>query len=174
MEYDSLGVDFTSRARRFEEQIQLLRRLWTEESVRHYGRFDHIEHAGLRPLPMQRPIPIWIGCADAPRALERVGKLADGWIPHPQLTWCGELESALEKVRRIAESSGRQLGLQGHVRWLEHSPADLGQAADRWLAAGDTHIAINTLRAGLSWPGGHIAALQEVAKRWQLPSPATR
>jgi len=88
VEYEALGQDFSTRGKRLEEQITLLRRLWTEQTVTFSGTFDRITGAGLAPLPVQRPIPVWIG-AQSPRALRRAGRLADGWFPQmapgPQL-----------------------------------------------------------------------------------------
>jgi len=80
VEYESLGQDFHTRGRRQEEQIGLLRRLWTERTVDHSGEFDHIKGAGIAPLPVQRPIPIWMGGASQ-AAFRRIGRLADGWFP---------------------------------------------------------------------------------------------
>ena len=80
VEYDALGMPFEQRGAILEEQVAVLRALWTQRSVTFEGRFHHIEAAGLAPLPVQRPIPIWIG-AFAPAALRRVGRLADGWFP---------------------------------------------------------------------------------------------
>jgi probable F420-dependent oxidoreductase len=80
VEYEALGQDFSTRGKREEEQIGLLRRLWTERSVTHDGKFDRITGAGLAPLPIQRPIPIWLG-GMSPVAYERMGRLADGWFP---------------------------------------------------------------------------------------------
>src|SRR6478752_6945162 len=80
VEYEALGTDFSNRGRRMEEQIALLRRLWTEPSLTFEGEFERVTGAGLAPLPVQRPIPVWIG-AQSPRAYERAGRLADGWFP---------------------------------------------------------------------------------------------
>ena len=66
VEYEALGQDFSTRGRRLEEQVPLLRRLWTERSVTHRGRFEHISGAGIAPLPVQRPIPVWFGAASPP------------------------------------------------------------------------------------------------------------
>src|SRR5882762_6608220 len=79
VEHEALGKDFTNRGVRMDEQITLLRRLWTEASVTHEGVHERVTGAGLAPLPVQRPIPIWIG-ASSKRAYERVGRLADGWF----------------------------------------------------------------------------------------------
>src|ERR1700722_1246682 len=80
VEYEALGKDFSNRGRRLEEQVELLRRLWTEESVTFDGTYEQVTGAGLAPLPVQRPIPIWFGAA-APASFRRAGRMADGWIP---------------------------------------------------------------------------------------------
>ena len=80
VEYEALGQDFSTRGKRLEEQITLLRRLWTEQSVTFSGTFDRITGAGLAPMPVQRPIPVWFG-GQSPRAYRRAGRLADGWFP---------------------------------------------------------------------------------------------
>src|SRR6201999_1148691 len=77
VEYEALGKDFHNRGRRFDEQIALLRRLGPEPSITFDGRYDKVTAAGLAPLPVQRPIPLWLG-AQSPKSYERVGRLADG------------------------------------------------------------------------------------------------
>src|SRR6476659_4040741 len=63
VEFEALGEDFTNRGRRSEEQIDVLRRLWTEQSVTHEGEHERVTGAGLSPLPRQRPIPVWFGAS---------------------------------------------------------------------------------------------------------------
>ena len=103
VEYEALGQDFSSRGRRSEEQVDLLRRLWTERSVTFEGRFDRVTGAGLAPLPVQRPIPIWFG-GQSERAYRRIGRLADGWfpqaVPGPQL----------DEARGVVEQAAREAG----------------------------------------------------------------
>ena len=103
VEYESLGVPFAGRGRRLEEQIPLLRRLWTEPSVTHRGEHDHVRGAGLAPLPIQRPIPIWIG-ARSSRAYRRVGQLADGWFP--MVPPGPELDEARALIKEGARGAG--------------------------------------------------------------------
>lgn len=170
VEYVGLGVSFRSRARRLEEQIPLLRRLWTEEGVDHRGEFDVIDRAGINPLPVQRPIPLWIGCGDAASALERVGRLADGWIPHPALDDDDRLTAAWRTVREAAERAGRDpaaLGMQGQVRYRETSMGEVTDRLGRWIDHGATHVSINTLEAGPAWPHGHLDVIGEVGRLWQ-------
>ena len=106
LEYDALGVPFEQRTAILEEQVAVLRALWTQRSVTVDGRFHHIRASGLAPLPVQRPIPIWIG-GHAPAALRRVGRIADGWFP--MVRPGGGLERALEIIREGAAEAGRDL-----------------------------------------------------------------
>jgi probable F420-dependent oxidoreductase len=169
VEYAALGVPFGPRARRMEEQIALLRQLWTAEVVAHNGEFDMIDRAGIKPLPAQRPIPVWIGCGDASPALERVGRLADGWIPHPELGDGSRLAAAWDVVRAAAEGAGRDpgtLGLQGQVHLRKLGTAEAAARLGRWAELGATHVAVNPLEAGLSWPDGHLDGCLDVLRQW--------
>ncbi|MDQ6673765.1 MAG: LLM class F420-dependent oxidoreductase, partial [Chloroflexota bacterium] len=84
VEYEALGMDFHNRGRRLEEQIELMRRLWTEPAVTFEGRYQRVTAAGLNPLPVQRPIPVWIGASAEP-AIKRAAELADGFFPQRPL-----------------------------------------------------------------------------------------
>src|SRR5918992_2832003 len=79
VEYEALGENFKNRGRRSEEQIEVMRRLWTHELVSFEGKWHRITDAGLNPLPIQRPIPIWFGGYVDP-VLRRIGRMADGWV----------------------------------------------------------------------------------------------
>ena len=117
VEYEALGEDFTNRGRRLAEQIALMRRLWTEQTVTFDGTHHRVTGAGLAPLPVQRPIPVWIGAASRP-ALERAGRLADGWFP--MMPPGPKLDEARDIVARSATAAGRDpssLGMEGRVTW---------------------------------------------------------
>ena len=75
VEYQALGMDFRNRARRYEEQIEVMRLLWTHDVVTFKGRYHEIDAAGILPRPVQRPIPIWMGGGATPAVLERIGRL---------------------------------------------------------------------------------------------------
>jgi probable F420-dependent oxidoreductase len=164
LEYDALGVPFDQRAAIFEEQVAVLRALWTTKSVTVEGRFHHITAAGLAPLPLQRPIPIWVG-GHAPAALRRVGRIADGWFPvfRPR----GGLEEALETVYEGAAEAGRDMrGFQFEGR-LEYASRDMETVAEharRWREAGASHLSVNTMHAGLDGVDAHIAALRNISE----------
>ncbi len=158
VEYEALGQDFTTRGRRCEEQVGLLRRLWTDQSVTHHGEYDRITAAGLAPLPVQRPIPVWFG-ARSPRAYRRVGRLGDGWFP--QVPPGPGLDEARRMVEQGAWEAGRDpggLGMEGRVAW-QGSQEKLAVALGRWRDAGATHASVNTMGAGLASVDEHLAAL---------------
>jgi probable F420-dependent oxidoreductase len=162
VEYEALGQDFATRGRRAEEQVGLLRRLWTEPSVTFAGRFDRITAAGLAPLPVQRPIPVWFG-AQSERAYRRVGRLADGWFP--QVPPGPKLDEARRIVDDASLAAGRDpagLGMEGRVSW--HGSADeLAAGATAWRDAGATHLSVNTMAAGLRTVDDHLSALETAA-----------
>ncbi|HEV3264881.1 MAG TPA: LLM class F420-dependent oxidoreductase [Acidimicrobiales bacterium] len=168
VEYEALGEDFTTRGQRLEEQIGLLRRLWTERSVTFEGAFDQVVGAGLAPLPVQRPIPVWIGGASDP-AYRRIGRLADGWFPRVNP---GE---SLDRARQIIEASaaeagrdGTALGMEGRVLWQPEDPDRFLRHVDRWRDAGATHLGIDTMRLGLASVDEHLGALEAAAKLLNL------
>jgi probable F420-dependent oxidoreductase len=167
VEYEALGKDFTSRGRRADEQVQLLRRLWTEESVSFDGTDEHITGAGIAPLPVQRPIPVWFG-AQSPAAYKRAGRLGDGWFP--QVRPGPELDTARRIVEQAAIAAGRDpaaIGMEGRVSWTG-DPAELFAEADRWQQAGASHLSVNTMRAGLATVEQHLAALEQAARALNL------
>jgi probable F420-dependent oxidoreductase len=159
VEYEALGRDFTNRGTRSGEQVELLRRLWTERSVTFDGKHERITGAGLAPLPIQRPIPVWFG-AGQERALRRTGRIADGWFPQVQPG--PELTKALAIVHEGAAEAGRDpsaIGIEGRISL---SSEDLGGVAEQvgaWREAGATHLTLNTMRAGLRTVDEHIALL---------------
>jgi probable F420-dependent oxidoreductase len=164
VEYESLGQDFRTRGRRQEEQIGLLRRLWTERTVDHDGEFDHIKGAGIAPLPVQRPIPIWMGGASE-AAFGRIGRLADGWFP---MTSPGErLDRALGHISAGAAEAGRDpgcIGMEGRIQAGEEA----ARHADKWRETGASHLTVDTMRAGYEGVGGHLDALEVTAKALDL------
>jgi probable F420-dependent oxidoreductase len=163
MEYDALGVPFQQRGAILEEQIAVLRALWTHKRVDIESRFHKIEAAGLAPLPRQRPIPIWIG-AHEPAALRRAGRVADGWFP--QFRPGGGLEAALEVIHEGATEAGRDMSTFGFEGRVEYGTGDLDKVAKhvgRWRDAGASHLSLITMHANLPGVDGHIGALEAMA-----------
>ena len=163
VEYQALGQDFGTRGQRLEEQITLLRRMWTEQIVTFDGTFDQITGAGLAPMPVQRPIPVWVGAQSSP-AYRRAGRLADGWFP--QMAPGPQLDEARRIVAETAAQAGRDpasLGMEGRLRW-QHDRHELAAAMRQWQHAGATHLSVNTMGAGLQTVDDHLAALATAAE----------
>ena len=168
VEYEALGKDFSDRGRRITEQVTLLRRLWTEESVTFDGEHERVTGAGLSPLPVQRPIPIWFG-AQSRRAYERIGRLADGWFP--QVPPDARLDEARSVIEAAAVAAGRdpaQIGMEGRVSWTQDGVERLAGHVGRWRAAGASHVSVNTMGASLGSVEGHLAALAATAHALDL------
>jgi probable F420-dependent oxidoreductase len=168
VEYEALGRRFTDRGRRIEEQVELLRRLWTEPTVTHDGPSETVTGAGLAPLPVQRPIPIWFG-AQSEAAYRRAGRLADGWFP--QVPPGPKLDEARAIVEQAAREAGRDpasIGMEGRVTWGDGGVTRLLEHISRWRDAGSTHVSVNTMGAGLGSVDEHLTVLASVATALDL------
>lgn len=163
VEFEALGENFTNRGERSDEQIDLLRRLWCEQSVTFVGEYHRITGAGIAPLPVQRPIPIWIGAASAP-GYRRAGRIADGWFP---LIEPGpKLDDARAVVAQAALDAGRDpstIGMEGRITYTGDLDS-VGRELSEWKDAGATHVSINTMGAGLATVDDHLAILTSVAE----------
>jgi len=168
VEYEALDKDFSNRGARVTEQVELLRRLWSERSVTFDGRHERVTGAGLAPMPRQRPIPIWLG-ASADSALARAGRIADGWFP--MMAPGPQLEHARGVVETAAREAGRDLAEIGMHGQINVTPGDVDTVAERlaaWSDQGASHVDINTMKAGLTTVEQHIALLSEVAAALSL------
>ncbi|GAA1823579.1 LLM class F420-dependent oxidoreductase [Planosporangium flavigriseum] len=164
VEYEALDQDFGLRGKRIEEQIELLRELWTKPSVTHVGDFEKITAAGLNPLPVQRPIPIWMG-ADYPPGFRRAGRMADGWFP--QMRPGPDLVAAKRIVDEAAREAGRdpdKIGMEGRIQYGPHGSDAVVDEAYEWERLGATHVCVNTMGANLPNVDEHIAALSAVVR----------
>ena len=161
VEYEALGEDFHNRGRRSEEQIEVMRALWTRELVTYDGRWHKVTDAGLNPLPVQRPIPVWLG-GSADRVLSRIGRLADGWVlPGSVRRPDDEARAVIGTVHEQARSAGRDPSDIGLEKVFNFAVAkDPAAEVSAWGDLGITHFSVNTMGAGLSSPDGHIEAIR--------------
>jgi probable F420-dependent oxidoreductase len=156
VEYEALGEDFTTRGRRSEEQIDLMRKLWASDIVSFKGQWHTVTEAGLNPLPPRREIPVWLG-GMAPQTIERVGRLGDGWFPFDT----PDLEKQVAEVRAHARAAGRdpaRIGFEGRLM-IGDSPATVRERLARYEALGFTHASVVTMNAKLASPQAHIDAI---------------
>ena len=167
VEYAALGVPFEDRGRRFEAQIELMRRLWTEPVLDHEDPYHRIERAGILPRPVE-PIPIWCGGMGL-RPIRRAARIADGF------TFGGTHESIRKRAHRLREelaARGRADAAFGceTVIGFGHGPDAWRSALERWQQVGLTHFSVRTMSTGSEWsrepdpgfttPAEHIASLE--------------
>ena len=173
VEFEALGEDFSTRGRRIEEQIEVMRALWTQELVTYRGRWDTITDAGLNPMPVQRPIPIWIGggpgsaggtsTVGADRVLRRIAKMADGWFPSLGLeTGVGEAIATLHDYIRQEGRDISEVGIEGSVSIVGLSVDECVQQVSAWRELGATHLSVNTAGAGFTSLDQHIDVLHRL------------
>jgi probable F420-dependent oxidoreductase len=162
VEYEALGQDFATRGARQEEQIELLRRMFTESVVDFSGRFDRVDRASLIPKPA-RSIPIWLG-GSAEAALDRAARLADGFIfiggtiDHTVDSWQRLRQRVLDHGRSI-EDFGADYVIRPQNGHVEDIPAVI----DAWRKAGGTHASVVTMGLGLTSADSHVDYLASVA-----------
>ena len=168
VEYEALNQDFSNRGRRYAEQIPLLREFWTNDVVGFDGKYHKVDHAGVNPLPVQRPIPIWMGAGaranpvPTDRVLRRVASLADGWFP--QMQPGDDAKFTVERLQTFLSEVGREsssMGMEPRINLADGNPEIWQAHADAWQSMGATHVSINTMRAGLNSPQDHIDAIQK-------------
>ena len=168
VEYEALNQEFGNRGQRYAEQIKLLREFWTQEVVEFEGQYHKVDHAGVNPQPVQRPIPIWMGAGARANpvptdpVLRRVARLADGWFPQLQPT--NDARSTVERLKKFADEAGRdaaEIGMEPRINLGDGDPEFWQEQARVWEDMGATHISVNTMRAGLDSPQDHINAIQQ-------------
>jgi probable F420-dependent oxidoreductase len=163
-EYIALGEDFHDRGRRSEEQIAVLRALWTQPSVCFTGNEHVLPHVGLNPRPVQQPIPIWIG-GRADSVLRRAARLADGWMP--AFRQAKQAIPSLERLTSYLEQAGRDPAAFGIEARIPYGSGDLGgieESIQAWRAAGATRFSLNTMGAGFNTAEEHLGALRTFAR----------
>lgn len=166
VEFEALNVEFRTRGPLIEEQAQILRRLWTEPLVEFRGRWHSLPDAGLNPLPVQRPIPLWFG-GYAAAAVKRLARLADGWIMGYSTVdetrgWLAVLDGYLAQAGR----SRADFGLEAVVSYPGREACR--QAALDWQTLGLTHLSFDPMGLGLSTAAEHLQVLRDIAEALEL------
>jgi probable F420-dependent oxidoreductase len=170
-EFQALNEDYRNRGRRIDEQIQLLRALFTQEVVHFDGAWHRVDAMGIRPLPRQQPIPVWLG-GHADVSLRRVAALGDGWMSlvSPEEA---EADGYLDRLRTYTAEAGRsaeEVGIEATVSLTEdllpqpvprmRTPDQWRRDVQRWRELGATHLTVNSMGAGLTSAQAHVEALE--------------
>ncbi|MCY3884644.1 MAG: LLM class F420-dependent oxidoreductase [Gammaproteobacteria bacterium] len=162
VEYEALGENFHNRGKRSEEQIDLMRKLWSEEAITFHGKWHTITDAGLNPLPLKKDISIWLG-GTAPQVIDRVARIGDGWFPF----FNPNLNSQIEQVRIRAKEVGRSpddIGIECILPLGEMGNREI----DRIKACsemGVTHLSAVTMNHGFKSVDDHIEAIK---RNWEV------
>ncbi|HEV7663606.1 MAG TPA: TIGR03619 family F420-dependent LLM class oxidoreductase [Chloroflexota bacterium] len=168
IEYEALGMRFEDRARRFEEQLDVMRQVWTERVVTFEGRFHQLHAAGINPRPIQQPIPIWIGAA-AEAAVRRATRIADGFLPLRPLE--GGWQATMDKIWGWLDEFGRPraaFGIEGRLDAGQGTPDEWRKTYEMWRGYGASHLSVST--SGLATPAAHLDRLREVRETLDLGS----
>jgi len=168
VEYEALGMRFTDRGKRIEEQIAVMRALWMREVVDFKGRSHRIDRAGLKPLPVQRPIPVWMGGGYVVRdraivepALRRIAAVADGWFTHLPPNEDGR--AGMEAFQRFVREAGRDpanVPVEGRIPAARGGPEEWKRGIEAFREMGMTSVELSTMGAGYRSVEDHLEALR--------------
>lgn len=162
VEYQALNEEFGTRGARIEEQIALLRALWSDTAITFEGRWHTARDAGINPLPVQRQIPVWIGGA-ADVVLRRAARIGDGWFP--QMVPDDHARAMVDALRTYLREAGRPesaVGIEARLTLTRTPESDWQQYATDWQALGATHMGVNTMGMGFQSLDDHLSALRRV------------
>ena len=166
LEFEALGMDFKNRGKRLEEQIEVLRLLWTQELVTFHGKWHTINEAGLAPMPIQRPPEIWFG-AVSDVAVRRAARIGDGWFMISRLAPDDESRRVAEVFREAVQEAGRNLatiGVESMVYSKLGGPDDWIADARAWVELGATQLVFRTTEGGYKTFDEHLDAMRKFAE----------
>jgi probable F420-dependent oxidoreductase len=167
VEFEALGENIHDRGRRIEEQLEVMRLLWTRELVTYEGQWHRVPDAGIKPLPVQQPIPVWMGGESEP-ALRRAARLADGWITLQTFRPGPAAQHTVDRLHGLVREAGRDpagFGIEGRVALAQVTPEARAKEMAAWRAMrGITHLCINTMGLGLPSPEEHVRTLERLRK----------
>ena len=165
-EFEALGMNFANRGERIEEQVELMRRLWTNELVDFDGKWHKISDMGMNPRPIQRPIPIWFG-AMAEVAVKRAARIGDGWLMSPRAEPNDEMKRLVETFQETAQAAGRDvatLGIDATVFAEDRGPNEWLSEAQAWRDLGATSVTFRTSESGFTHIDQHLDAMAKLAE----------
>lgn len=155
LEYEAQHEDIHNRGSRLDEQIEVLRALWTQPAVTFHGKYHDLSDVAINPRPLQQPIPIWVG-GRADAVLERAGRLADGWVPSSGT----DLGGMIDIIARSAEAAGRSIAdvliAPRIMDPLEGGPETWLTLAEEWASLGARCVFLNTRDLGLKTLQDHL------------------
>jgi probable F420-dependent oxidoreductase len=165
VEFEALGENFKNRGKRVEEQLEVMRLLWTKELVTFEGQWHRVPDAGIRPLPVQQPIPVWMG-GESEVVVRRAARLADGWMPHFRPG--APAQATVDRLHGLVREAGRdpaKFGIEGRFSLAQVPAEERAREIAGWRAMrGITHLCVNTMGLGLASPEEHMRTLERFRK----------
>jgi probable F420-dependent oxidoreductase len=161
-EFDAMGVDFHTRGARCDEQLELLKALWSQDTVNFEGRFDSIIENGINPRPQQGWIPIWVGARGVPgdAVVKRIGKWANGWFVLASPEEYPDVQRRIDAAASAAGRDPRSIGTEAGVAVVGERQAEWQDRVKNWHETGLTHLCLRTLGGGLS-VAEHLPTMRE-------------
>ena len=163
VEFEALGEDIRNRGKRVEEQLEVMRLLWTRELVTYAGQWHRVPDAGIKPLPVQQPIPVWTG-GESAAVLRRAARLADGWITLQTFRPGPAAQQTVDRLHGLVRDAGRdpaRFGIEGRVALAQVPPGQRAKEMAAWRAMrGISHLCVNTMGLGLPSPDEHVRVLE--------------
>jgi probable F420-dependent oxidoreductase len=163
VEFEALGENLQNRGKRVEEQLEVMRLLWTKELVTYAGRWHRVPDAGIKPLPVQQPIPVWMG-GESEAVLRRAARLADGWITLQTFRPGPAAQQTVDRLHGLVREAGRDpaaFGIEGRLALAQVPAERREQELAAWRAIrGITHLCVNTMGLGLPGPEEHVKMLE--------------
>jgi len=167
VEFEALGENFKNRGKRVEEQLEVMRLLWTKELVTYDGQWHRVPDAGIRPLPVQQPIPVWMG-GDSEVVIRRAARLADGWITLPSFRPGPVGQQTVDRLHGLVREAGRDpaaFGIEARMALAKVPAEERAKEIAAWRAMrGITHLCVNTMGLGLPGPEEHVRTLERFKK----------
>ena len=167
VEFEALGENFKNRGKRVEEQLEVMRLLWTKELVTYEGQWHRVPDAGIRPLPVQQPIPVWMG-GDSEVVIRRAARLADGWITLPSFRPGPAGQQTVDRLHGLVREAGRDpaaFGIEARMALATVPAEERAAEIAAWRAMrGITHLCVNTMGLGLPGPEEHVRTLERFKK----------
>jgi len=163
VEYIALGEEFRTRGKRMDEQLALLQQLWTQELVTFDGQWHRVPDAGINPLPIQRPIPLWFG-GHAEAVMQRIAQYGAGWMPNYGKV--ADAQPTLELLDQALAATGRsraEIGIEPRINYGDGKVERWQRQISEWQTVGATHFTVNTMGAKFATPQAHLDALQRFA-----------
>ena len=167
VEFEALGENFKNRGKRVEEQLEVMRLLWTKELVTYEGQWHRVPDAGIKPLPVQQPIPVWMG-GDSEVVIRRAARLADGWITLPSFRPGPAGQETVDRLHGLVREAGRDpaaFGIEARMALATVPAEERAKEIAAWRAMrGITHLCVNTMGLGLPGPEEHVRTLERFKK----------